>query len=86
MKLVIETVMKSDAGIEASRVMTYSRAAPPADAPSAGDAKVSLVFMASALRPASPYAEPDVRVDYVHKAADPKVNNSVIQQVSYSNL
>ncbi|KZS03880.1 putative Class d atypical g-protein coupled receptor gprgbb3 [Daphnia magna] len=40
---------------------------------------VNLLFMAHATRPASPYADPSVKVDYIQQSAS--INASIQQQV-----
>lgn len=84
-------MLKSDAAIETSRIVTYSRAQQQSvddgrEHPAPDAAHVGLVFSATALRPSSPYAEPVVRVDYVHRPNEARANDSVGQQVRTSSI
>ena len=85
--------MRSERTIEASRIVTFTKPAitsPTGTSSVAASVNnnnnvVNLLFMAHAARPASPYADPSLKVDYVQQPAvsDTAASgvNASIQQV-----
>uniref|UniRef100_A0A0P5ZVZ6 G-protein coupled receptor n=1 Tax=Daphnia magna TaxID=35525 RepID=A0A0P5ZVZ6_9CRUS len=87
LKLLITSAVRSERTIETSRMVTFTK--PTALASSASSSQsnglireqgniVNLLFMAHATRPASPYADPSVKVDYIQQSAS--INASIQQQ------
>ncbi|XP_057380872.1 probable G-protein coupled receptor CG31760 [Daphnia carinata] len=87
LKLLITSAVRSERTIETSRIVTFTKptalASLASSSPSNGFVRdqgniVNLLFMAHAARPASPYADPSVKVDYIQQPAS--INASIQQQ------
>ncbi|KAI9552491.1 hypothetical protein GHT06_022857 [Daphnia sinensis] len=87
LKLLITSAVRSERTIETSRMVTFTKPTVLASLASSSLSNglvgeqgniVNLLFMAHATRPASPYADPSVKVDYIQQPAS--INASIQQQ------